>query len=76
MGLFRQGWFVILIAAPASAFAQPAQPNPPSALEQALSEKLMNEIGGSLKCSADNITAQKLIQSLQARVKELEEKAK
>lgn len=64
-------WFVIgiLAAGTIPASAQQQSPN-----EQALSAKLIQEIQGSLNCSANLISVQADLAKVNARIKELEPK--
>lgn len=53
-----------------------AQQAAPSATEQAMATKLMQEIQGGLNCSASQISLQAELAKAQARIKELETKPK
>lgn len=63
----------VLLAAPALA-QQPSPPSPPSPTEQALTQRLMQEIGNGINCNVSTITLQRQLADAQAQVKQLEAK--
>lgn len=71
-------WYMLVfLSTSASALAQepvnPAMP-PPSPTEQALTQRLMQEIGNGINCSSSAITLQRQLADAQAQVKKLEAK--
>jgi hypothetical protein len=63
------GWFCLLTSA-AYAQAPQAQPPPQQPNEQALANKLMQEIGGNLQCQAQVISLQREIDDLKKKLAE------
>jgi hypothetical protein len=66
---------LILLTAFLAATPAIAQQQSPSAVEQALGSKLMQEIQAGINCSASSITVQADLAKAQARIKELEKPA-
>lgn len=65
---------VVALLFPSLAFAQQQPQIPPN--EQALADKLGRELVESVSCSGNLIAAQRELQALRARVKELEARDK
>ena len=57
------------------AVAQGMMPSPPQPMQEALGQKLFNEINAGLTCSANLLSVQKDLEAAKARIKELETKA-
>lgn len=69
--MFRLAIVISVVMITTSALAQQQ-----SASERALAEKLMQELQGGLNCSASLISVQSELAKANARIKELESKAK
>jgi hypothetical protein len=65
-----------MLAASAPALAQDAAPAlpTPSPTEQALTQRLMQEIGNGINCSSGAITLQRQLADAQAKIRELQAK--
>jgi hypothetical protein len=74
----RSGATMIRIAIALALLATPAlaQQQQPSFTEQAMGQKIMQEINNGLACSARLIEVQKQLETAEAKVKQLEGEAK